>query len=69
MHLPISVEDGHEGKLNVLRNRQVQTNRTVANNKLDDIIIRDKKGICMLIKFRSSNSSYVNLSKHISLIA
>ena len=39
----------HEGKVTILRNKQVQTDRTIRNNK-PDIIIRDNnKGTCMLI--------------------
>jgi hypothetical protein len=38
--VPKLVETSHEGKVTVLRNQQVQTNRTTNNNK-PDIIIRD----------------------------
>jgi len=45
-HVPKSVKKSHEGKVTILWNQQVQTNRTLPNNKL--IIIRDnKKGTCM----------------------
>jgi len=48
-HLPISVEKGHGGKVTILWNQQVQTDRTIPNNK-PDIIIRDnEKRTCMLI--------------------
>jgi len=47
-HVPKSVETSQRGKVTVLWN-QVQTDRTIPNNK-PDIIIRDnKKGTCMLI--------------------
>ena len=47
-HLPKSVETGQGGKLTILWNQQVQTDRTIPNNK-PDIIIRDKeKRTCML---------------------
>jgi len=44
-----SVETSQGGKVTILWNQQVQTDRTVPNNK-PDIIIRDnEKGTCMLI--------------------
>ena len=39
-HVPKSVETSQVGKVTVLWNQQVQTDRTVPNNK-PDIIIRD----------------------------
>jgi hypothetical protein len=48
-HVPESVETSQEGKVTILWNQQVQTNRSIPNNK-PDIIIRDnEKGTCMLI--------------------
>jgi len=48
-HLPIPVAKGHGGKVTTLCNQQVQTDRTIPNNK-PDIIIRDnEKRTCMLI--------------------
>ena len=48
-HLPNSVETSKGGKVTILWNQQVQTDRTIPNNK-PDIIIRDnEKGTCMLI--------------------
>jgi len=48
-HVPKSVETGQGGNVTILWNQQVQTDRTIANNK-PDIIIRDNgKGTCMLI--------------------
>jgi len=39
----------HAGKVTILWNQQVHTNRSIPNNK-PDIIIRDsKQGTCMLI--------------------
>jgi hypothetical protein len=47
-HIPKSVETSQEGKVTIYWN-QVQTNRTILNNK-PDILIRDNgKGTCMLI--------------------
>jgi hypothetical protein len=48
-HLPKSVEISRGGKVTILWNQQVQTDRTIPNNK-PDIEIRDnEKGTCMLI--------------------
>ena len=48
-HMPKSVETSQGGKVTILWNQQVQTDRTIPNNK-PDIIIRDNgKGTCMLI--------------------
>jgi len=48
-HVPKSVETIQEGKVTTLWNQQVQTDRTIPNNK-PDIIIRDNEtGTCMLI--------------------
>ena len=48
-NVPKSVETSQGGKVSILWNQQVQTDRTVPNNK-PDIIIRDnEKGTCMLI--------------------
>ena len=47
-HVPKSVETSHEGKVAILWNQQVRTDRTVPNNK-PDIIIRDNaQGTCVL---------------------
>jgi len=44
-----SIETSERGKVTILWNQQVQTDRTIPNNK-QDIIIRDnEKGTCMLI--------------------
>jgi hypothetical protein len=48
-HVPKSFETVHEDKFAILWNQQVQTDRTITNNK-PDIIIRDnKQGTCRLI--------------------
>jgi hypothetical protein len=48
-HVPKSVETNQGGKVTILWNQQVQTDRTIPNNK-PGIIIRDnEKGTCMLI--------------------
>ena len=47
--MPKSVETSQGGKVTILWNKQIQTDRTIPNNK-PDIIIRDnEKGTCMLI--------------------
>jgi len=48
-HVPKSVETNQAGKVNILWNQQIQTDRTIPNNK-PDIIIRDNEnGTCVLI--------------------
>jgi hypothetical protein len=48
-HVPKSVERSQGGKVTISWNQQVQTDRTIPNNK-PDIIIRDnEKETCMLI--------------------
>jgi len=52
--VPKSVETSQGCKVTILWNQQVQTGRTIPNNK-PDIIIRDnEKGTCMLIDFAIS---------------
>ena len=47
-NVPKSNVSSHECEVAILRKKQVQTDRTLSNNK-PDIIIRDnKKGTCML---------------------
>jgi len=49
-HIPKSVEKGQGGKVTILWNQQVQTDRTIPNNK-QDIIDRDndkRTCTCML---------------------
>jgi hypothetical protein len=48
-HVPKSVVTAQGGKVTILWNQQVQTDRAIPSNK-PDIIIRDnEKGTCMLI--------------------
>ena len=47
--VPQSVKTSHEGKATLVWNQQVQTNRTIPNNKPDIIISDNKQGTCMLI--------------------
>jgi hypothetical protein len=46
---PKAVKASHECKITMLWNQQVQTHRTIPNNKLDIIICDNKKGTYMLI--------------------
>jgi hypothetical protein len=50
-HVPKSVETSKGGKVTIFWNKQVQTDRTIPNNKSDIIlVIRDNEGrTCMLI--------------------
>jgi hypothetical protein len=48
-HVPKSVETSQVGKVTILWNQQVQTDRTIPNNKPDIIIQDNEKGTCTLI--------------------
>ena len=48
-HVPKSVETSKRGKVTIFWNQQVQTYRTIPNNKPDIIIRNNEKGTCMLI--------------------
>ena len=48
-HVPKSVETGQGGNVTILWTQQVQTDRTIPNNKPYIIICDNKKGTCMLI--------------------
>jgi hypothetical protein len=57
-HVPKSVETNQGGKVTILWNQQVQTDRTVPSNKPD--IIRDnEQGTCMLINVAISRDRNV----------
>jgi len=57
--VPKSVETSQEGKVTIMWNQQIQTDRTIPNNK-PDIIIRDnEKGTCMLIDIAISGDRNV----------
>jgi len=57
--VPKSVEASRGCKVTILWNQQVQTDRTIPNNK-PDIIIRDnEKGTCMLIDVAMSGDRNV----------
>ena len=48
-HVPKSAETSQGGKVTTLWNQQIQTARTIPNNKPDTIIRDNEKGTCMLI--------------------
>ena len=48
-HILKLVQTSPEGKATILWNQQVQTHRTIPNNKPDFIIHDNEKGTCMLI--------------------
>ena len=48
-HVPKSVETGQAGNVTILWNQQVQTDRTIPNNKPDIIIRVNEKRTCVLI--------------------
>jgi len=48
-HVPKSVQTSQGGKVTILWNQQVQTDRTIPNNKPDIIICANEKGTCMSI--------------------
>jgi len=48
-HVPKSVETSQGSKVTILWNQQVQTDRTIPNNKPDITICENGKGTCMLI--------------------
>ena len=47
--MPKSVETSQGGKVTILWNQQIQTDRTIPNNKPEIIIRESEKGTCMLI--------------------
>ena len=48
-HVPKLVETCHEGKVTIVWNQQVRTDRTVPNNKADIVIDDNKPGTYMSI--------------------
>ena len=48
-HVPKSAETSQGGKVIILWNQQVQTDRTIPNSKPDTMIRDNEKGTCMLI--------------------
>ena len=48
-HVPNSVVTNQGGKVTIMWNQQVQTDRTIPNNKPDIIIRGNEKKTCMLI--------------------
>jgi hypothetical protein len=48
-HVPETLDTSQVGKVTILYSQQVQTDRTIPNNKADIIIRYNEKGTCMLI--------------------
>jgi len=46
-HVPKSVETSRGGRVTILWNQQIQTDRTVPNNNSDIIICDNEKGTCI----------------------
>jgi len=58
-HVPKSVERSQGGKVTILWNQQVQSDRTIPTNTPDSIIRDNEKGTCMLIDFAISGDRNV----------
>jgi hypothetical protein len=58
-HVPKSVETGQGGNVTILWNQQVQTDRTIPNNKPDIIIRHNQKRTCMLTDVANSGDRNV----------
>jgi hypothetical protein len=58
-HVPKSVETGQGGNVTILWNQQVQTDRTIPNNKPETIIRDNEKRTCMLIDVAMSGDRNV----------
>ena len=59
--VPKSVETSQGDKVTILWNQQVQTDRTIPNNKPDVIIRDNEKGTCMLIDVAISGDRKGNM--------
>ena len=58
-HVPKSVETNQGGKVTILWNQQVQTERSIPNNKPVIIILDNEKGTFMLIDVANSGDRNV----------
>jgi len=58
-HVPKSAETSQGGKVTILWIQQVQTDRTIPNNKPDLIIRDNEKGTCMVIDVVNSGDRCV----------
>jgi hypothetical protein len=58
-HVPKSVETSQGGKVTIMWNQQVRTDRTNPNNKPDIIIRGNEKGTCVLIDVEISGDRNV----------
>ena len=60
-HVTKSVETSHEGTVTILWKQQMQTNRTIPNNRPDVIIRDNEKGTGLLIRVKISG--VINVTK------
>ena len=59
--MPKSVETSQGGKVTILWNQQVPTDKAIPNNKPDIIICDNEKGTCLLIDVEiSGNRNVIN---------
>jgi len=58
-HVPKSVETSQGGKIPILWNQQIQTDRTIPSNKPDILIGDNEKGTLMLIEAAISGDGNV----------
>ena len=52
-------ETRHGGKVTIFWNQQIQSDRTIPNNKPDIIIRENEKGTCMLIDVISGDRKFI----------
>ena len=62
-HILKLVETRCDDTVTILRNQQVQTGRTIPNNKLDIIIHGNEKGTCVLIDVAVSQETELRSRK------
>jgi hypothetical protein len=58
-HVPKSIETSQGGKVTILWDQHVQTDRTTPNSKPDIVILNNEKGTCMLIDVAISGDKNV----------
>jgi hypothetical protein len=67
-HVPKLVETIPEGKVIILWNHQVQTDRTIPNNEPDIIVPGNEKGTCMLIDVAISGNRNVIKKESVKIL-
>jgi len=58
-HVPKSIQTIREGKVTIVWNHQVRTDRIIPNNKPNIIIRNNKQGTCMLINVAISGDGKI----------